>query len=302
MKVLVTGAKGRLGPYVVQELESAGHELVLMDRYWQSLDGPWPRVSGDITDFQTCLRATDDGVDAIQHLAAVAFPSDHPREQHHTFDGGLRFDATIRTNVIGTYNLLQAAIRRDIGVFVMTGSYCAMGSGYRISETLFPFQYLPVDEQHPCYVEDSYSFSKLATEELLASYARAYGMRTYAIRTASIYPPARRASHAAAGAPARGWDPFLWAWVGSEDLASAQRLLMERAPDTPDHGVFFCNADDTLALEPTRDLIERFRPELLPLATRMTGHVSLLSSRKLYEVVGWEPRTSWRDARSERES
>jgi UDP-glucose 4-epimerase len=297
MKVLVTGAKGRLGPYVVRELESAGHELVLMDQSWQSVGGPWPRVTGDITDFHACLRATDEGVDAIQHLAAVAFPSDHPREQHYTFDGGLRFDATIRTNVIGTYNLLQAAIRRGIGVFVMTGSYCAMGTGYRISKTPFPFQYLPVDEHHPCYVEDSYSFSKLATEELLASYTRAYAMRTYAVRTFSIFPPERRAHHAAVVAPAREWDPFLWAWVGSEDVASAQRLLMERASDAAEHGVFFCGAEDTLALEPTRDLFERFRPELLPLAEKITGHMSLVSSKKLRDAVGWERRTSWRDER-----
>jgi UDP-glucose 4-epimerase len=296
MRVLVTGVNGRLGRFVVAELESAGHELVLMDRTWAGEKYGWPAVHGDVACFEDCMQATEGHLDAIQHLAAIAFPSDHPGEQHNTDEAGLSFDDTMRTNVMGTYYLLQAALRRGIRTFVMTGSNCALGSGYRISDTPFPFQYLPVDEQHPSYVEDSYSFSKLATEELLASYTRAYGIRTYALRAFGIFPPERRAEHAQQVAPAREWDPFLWGWAGSEDVASAQRLLMERAADIEEHGVYFCGADDTMALEPTRELIQRFRPDLLPLAEKITGHMSFASSQKLCGAVGWRHRTSWREA------
>jgi len=296
VRVLVTGAGGKLGKFVVAELASAGHELVLTDRSWPEAASRWPRVTADITDFDDCLRAADGGFDAIQHLASIPFPTDHPGERPQADRLGLPFDETMRTNIMGTYYLLQAAVRRGIGIFVMTGSNCALGSGYRISDSPFPFQYLPVDEDHPSFVEDSYSFAKLATEELLASYTRAYGIRTYAVRPFGIYPPERRRSHARRAGPARGWDPFLWGWVGSEDVAHAQRLLMERASEVRAHDVFFCNADDTVALEPTRELIERFRPELLPLAERITGHMALASSRKLRETVGWEHRTSWRNA------
>ena len=55
-----------------------------------------------------------------------------------------------------------------------------------------PLQALPIDERHPSYQEDSYSYSKLAGELLLASYTRAYGIRTYVTRPAAIYTPARR--------------------------------------------------------------------------------------------------------------
>jgi nucleoside-diphosphate-sugar epimerase len=58
--------------------------------------------------------------------------------------------------------------------------------------------------------------------------------------------------------------------------------------------VYFCNGDDTTALEPTMELVERFRPDLLPVARGLEGHASLLSNRRLRETVGWEPRTSWR--------
>ncbi len=295
MKVLVTGASGRLGPFVVRELEGAGHELVLMSRTRPEAADRWPWVEGDIADFEDCMRATEGGVEAIQHLAAQPGPVDHPSMRARAEEQGIPFDQTMRSNIMGTYYLLQAAVARKIGVFVMTGSNCALGHGFRISGTPFPFEYLPVDEEHPCDVEDSYSYSKLAGEELLASFTRAYGMRTYALRSAGICNAERRAQMAANAKAAGGWSDWLWAWVGSEDVASAHRLLMERAEAIEPHGVYFCNGDDTTALEPTRELVERTRPDYLPLLREVEGHASLIANRRLRETVAWAPGTSWRE-------
>lgn len=297
MKVLVTGASGRLGPYVVSELESAGHEAVLMSRTRPAAADRWPWVQGDITDFEACLRATEGGIEAIQHVAANPWASDHPESRARYEERGVPVDDTMRTNIMGTYYLLQACLRRDIGVFVMTGSNCALGHGGRISGTSFPIKYLPIDEEHPSDVEDSYSYSKLAGEQLLASYTRAYGMRTYALRSAGICNAERRAEMARHASAVTTWSDWLWAWVGSEDVASAHRLLMERAHEIESHGVYFCNADDTTALEPTQELVERYRPDLVPVTRRLEGHESLLSNRKLKEAVGWQHKTSWRDLR-----
>ena len=296
MKVLVTGASGRLGRFVVPELEAAGHELVLTSRRRPDAAERWPWVQGDITSFDDCMKATAGGVEAIQHLAAQPGPSDHPKSREQNEKRGVPFDQTMRSNIMGTYYLLQAALARGIGIFVMTGSNCALGHGSRISSREFPFRYLPIDEEHPSDVEDSYSYSKLAGEELLASYTRAYGIRTYALRSAGITPPERRADMARNAGPATGWNPWLWCWVGSEDVASAHRLLMEKAQAIEPHGVYFCNGNDTTALEPTRELVERLKPELLPLLRDVEGHESLISNKKLRQALGWEHRTSWRDA------
>ena len=78
-------------------------------------------------------------------------------------------------------------------------------------------------------------------------------------------------------------------------MASAHRLLMEKAPDIAPHGVYFCNADDTSALEPTRELIERTRPDIAHLAGALEGHASIQSNQALKGAVGWEHRTSWRE-------
>jgi UDP-glucose 4-epimerase len=295
MKVLLTGSSGRLGPYVVADLEQAGHELTLFSRRAPSAEMshlPW--VEGDIRVYEDCLRAVQGGFDAIQHLAAQPWPTDHPQQRAMAEERGVAFDTTMQSNVMGLYYLLQAALRAEVGVFVMTGSNCALGHGYRISDGAFPFRYLPVDEEHPSAVEDSYSYSKLAGEMLLASYTSAYGMRTYAVRAAGICNEERRRGIAERAAPVTAWNPWMWAWVGSEDVASAQRLLMEKAHEIEPHGAFFCNGDDTTALEPSRELIERFNPDLLPLVGDLEGHASFLSNEKLRRTVGWEHRTSWR--------
>jgi nucleoside-diphosphate-sugar epimerase len=304
MKVLVTGVSGRLGPYIVRELEQAGHELVLTSRREPPPEVMhWPWIQGDVTAYEDCLRMVQGrGIEAIQHAAAQPWPVDHPGSRAQAEERGIPFDATMRSNIMGVYYLLQAALAEDIGIFVMTGSNCALGHGYRISERPFPFRYLPVDEEHPSDVEDSYSYSKLVGEELLASYTRAYGMRTYALRAAGICNEERRRAMAHNVKPVEAWNPWMWAWVGSEDVASAHRLLMEKAGEIEPHGVYFCNGNDTSVLEPSRELVERFKPELLPLvrdtsadlSAGLEGNASFLSNHKLRQVVGWEHRTSWR--------
>ena len=195
---------------------------------------------------------------------------------------------------VGTYYLLMAAVEAGVRTVVMTGSNCAFGHGYRISDRPFPFRYLPLDEEHPSDVEDSYSYSKLAGEELLASFTRAYGLRTYMTRPSGICPPERLQAMAANAKPVTGWSEWLYGYVPSEDLADLQRLILEGADDLPAHDVFIANGADTSLLEPPRDPIARFRPDLLPLAEGIEGHQALFSIDKARRMLGWEPQRGWR--------
>ena len=85
---------------------------------------------------------------------------------------GLAPDTTFRTNLLGLYNLLQAAVEADVHTVVMAGSNCALGHGFRISRTPFPHAFLPIDETHPTYPEDSYSFTKPVSYTHLDVYKR----------------------------------------------------------------------------------------------------------------------------------
>jgi hypothetical protein len=48
-------------------------------------------------------------------------------------------------------------------------------------------------------------------------------------------------------------------------------------------------------LEPSLEIVEKYRPDLLPVVRGLEGHATFLSNRKLREAVGWAPRTSWRE-------
>jgi len=115
MKVLVTGSSGRLGPYVVAELQRAGHEPTLFSRRQPAAALEYlPWVQGDIRSLDDCLRALDGGFDAVQHLAAQAWPTDHPQHRTMAEEQHLSLDTTMQCNVVGLYTLLQAALREEL--------------------------------------------------------------------------------------------------------------------------------------------------------------------------------------------
>ena len=292
MKVLVTGASGRLGDFVFHELLRRGHEPVLFSRSRPTTDyGDLEWIQGDLGNYDDCLKAVQD-VEAVQHLGARPNPTDHPALRQQSSQS---FDATFKTNMLGTYYLMQAVVEAKVGTVVMAGSNCALGHGFRISDSPFPLRYLPIDESHPTFVEDTYSYSKLAGEELLASYTRAFGVRTYVTRICGIFPPERRAELARTVKPVNSWQDYLWCYVASEDVATAHCQLMEASQELPPHDVYFLNADDTTALEVSRDLVETFRPDLLPVTGRLDNHQSLISAAKLKAAVGWYTSPSWRE-------
>src|SRR4249919_736076 len=135
MKVVVTGGSGLIGSYVVKELQSTGHQVLNFDTV-PSRDAKIETVLGDIGDLSQ-LEAALEGSDAVCHLAAI--PARKPRPLWHDI---------MRVNVMGTYNVLEAAARNYVGKVVMASSICAEGWYTSFPITNHP-EYLPVDEEHP---------------------------------------------------------------------------------------------------------------------------------------------------------
>ncbi|MYI95022.1 NAD-dependent epimerase/dehydratase family protein [Candidatus Poribacteria bacterium] len=93
MKVLITGASGKLGPYVIRELAEK-HTPILMSRRQPSEEfSKLPFIQGDLNNFEDCQRAVE-GVDAIQHLGAQPGPVDHAVFRAIAEEKGIPFDAT----------------------------------------------------------------------------------------------------------------------------------------------------------------------------------------------------------------
>jgi nucleoside-diphosphate-sugar epimerase len=116
MKILVTGSAGHLGEGLVRYFGQKGFDPVGLD----IKPTDFTRHVGSITDPE-CVDACVQGVDAIIHAATLHKPhvATHTRQ------------AFVNTNITGTLNLLEAAVRRKIGSFVYTSTTSTFGDALR---------------------------------------------------------------------------------------------------------------------------------------------------------------------------
>ncbi len=249
-RVLVTGAGGLLGRYVVEALrgrcEISGLDLV------PAAEGV-RHVIGSIEDPAAVARACA-GVDAVVHVAA----------RPNIWSG--QGDQIIQTNAVGTWNVLEQAERAGARRAIVTSSDSAIG--YTVFEgRMIPPDYLPVDSDHPLRPTDPYALSKLLCERMAESFARRGALETMALRPVYVLYPefeaevkARAADPegyrgpAAGGRQPAGGGP-MWHYVDPRDLARAYRLALEA--EAPDFAAYFISGRTTLAPEPTVERLER---------------------------------------------
>ncbi|MHA2219205.1 MAG: GDP-mannose 4,6-dehydratase [Candidatus Hodarchaeales archaeon] len=124
-------------------------------------------IEGDIRDFDTCNKCCE-GIDIIVHLAAntgVAPSVQNPR-------------ADMESNVIGIFNMLEAARINNIIKFIFASSGAPIGE-------VEP----PIHEEKAPKPVSPYGASKLAGEAYCSAYFRTFGIKTIALRFGNVYGP-----------------------------------------------------------------------------------------------------------------
>ena len=170
MKILVTGSSGHLGEGLVRHLGALGFDPVGID----IKPAGFTRHVGSITEpgfVDRCMH----GVDAVVHAATLH----KPHVATHSAQ------AFVDTNVSGTLNLLEAAVRHRIGAFVFTSTTSAFGDAMR------PAPGEPavwVDEALSSEPGNIYGVTKLAAEHLCRMYSRKRGLPCIVLRTSRFFP------------------------------------------------------------------------------------------------------------------
>ena len=101
-------------------------------------------IHGDIRDYDLMLKISK-RVDVIINLAAlIGIP--------YSYDAPKSY---IDTNIIGTYNILEAARENNVELIVNTSTSEVYGSA----------QYVPIDEKHPLNAQSPYAASKIAADQ-----------------------------------------------------------------------------------------------------------------------------------------
>ena len=161
--VLITGAAGDVGTHLSRELASK-YRLRLSDK--RPLKAPKGQrfVRADISKMADALRITK-GVDAIVHLGGYSVEGPWP--------------AILQANIIGCYNVFEAARRNGVKRIVFPTSNHAVGF-YRRDQTIDHRVYPRPDSR--------YGVSKVFGEALGSLYADKYGMEMFMIRIGNVNP------------------------------------------------------------------------------------------------------------------
>lgn len=181
-KILITGAGGFIGSHLTeicarQDLKVRAFVRYNAKNHWGWLEeSPILRkievVTGDVRDFDSVFKAVK-GCDTVFHLAAlIGIPYSY-----------LSPLAYIKTNVEGTYNVLEAA--KDLGAknVLVTSTSETYGTG----------QYVPIDENHPSVGQSPYAATKIAADQIALSYWRSFGLPVKVVRPFNAYGPRQSA-------------------------------------------------------------------------------------------------------------
>lgn len=267
--VLITGGAGMIGTALARELSGRFEVRVADLRASTEAD---ESVACDVREVGE-VRAAVAGAAAVCHLAGLDYGRAEAPEEY------------VAINVLGAWNVLQAAAEAGCRRVVLASSVCSYGL-LDAPEEWAPL-YLPVDERHPQRPYEPYSCSKALVEEAGRTWSRAAGLEVVALQPVHVVSPGTVEEYLrfAAGA-GRGW---LHTYVAAEDVASAFRLALER----PVRGYeqFLIGAEDSPFAEPTLEwYAERVGalPEVRPRdAFSRHPRAAVFSSARAEERLGW---------------
>lgn len=285
MHILVTGGSGLVGRHVVDYLATV-HRVSILDI--KEPASPHPFYWVDIMNLPALTKAFSHGFDAVVHLAGIPHPLNDPPQKVFT------------VNVVGTFNVLEAAARCGISKFVFVSSESVLGFAFQTRYTV-P-EYIPIDEDHPVAPQDPYGLSKLLGEQTCRSYSVRYsedsssGMKTICLRPAWIWVPEEREieMYRMLIHEYPKWSKNLWAYVHVEDFAAAVLAALE-TESLGGHEIFFITANENWTGKESRALLQEHYSTVRKLADDFGGHQSLISSAKAKAKLGYVPRHTWRE-------
>lgn len=280
MKVLVTGGSGRVGRFVIPELEKAGHEVAIFDSV-EPENGGHRFIKGDLRNSAEVEEATRN-TEAIVHLAAIPF---------YTGDN----QKIMAINVMGTFNVLEAAVKNDIKKVICASSLCAVG--FIFWKKPFTPDYFPIDEKHPCKPDDAYGLSKLIAEKLCYAYTRRYDISTICLRMATVYFEEELQGFLPNVGRPELFRDWIWNYVDPRDVAQAYRLALEKRDI--EHEVYNIGAPDVFSELDSLELVRRYYPEVKSILNENEFLTSkgkaLFDISKAEKELGYKPRFTWRE-------
>jgi nucleoside-diphosphate-sugar epimerase len=171
MRILVTGASGKAGKWVVRDLVDHGHDVVATDIAPALPDCPAPFLRADLTDYGQAVAVLD-GFEAVAHLANIPAPELFTPAH------------TLNTNNAMNSNVFLAAADRRLQRVVWASSETTLGLPFDE-----PPRYAPVDEEHFPVPTTTYALSKVVAETMAEQVSSWSGIPFAALRLSNVIDP-----------------------------------------------------------------------------------------------------------------
>ena len=291
MRVLFTGGSGKAGRHVVAYLAAHGHKVLNVDRVALRHPGV-ADLNADICDSGQMFNAMSTHMDGAELDAGAA-----PR-----FDAVVHFAAvpalmlqaeneTYRVNVMGTYNVLEAACKLGIPKVIIASSETTYGVCF--SNGIVDPKVLPLEEDYDIDPMDSYGMSKKVNEATARSFQRRFGTDIYALRIGNVIEPQEYKTRfpgffAEPGQRRR----ITFSYMDARDLGQIVDLALRK--DGLGFQVFNACNDTNSVCQSNQELLARFFPKV-PLSRPVGAQESLLSNRKVRQVLGFKEQHNWRN-------
>lgn len=289
MRVLFTGGSGKAGRHVVPYLAAAGHQVLNVDLVPLRHPGVADLVA-DITDSGQMFNALTAHIgmagmeagapvpfDAVVHFAAV--PSMHLKPEVETY----------RVNVMGTYNVIEAAVKLGIRKIIVASSETTYGVCFSNGEV--DPKVLPLDEDYDIDPMDSYGMSKKVNEVTARSFQRRSGADIYALRIGNVIEPDEYDRFPEFFADPGQRRRITFSYIDARDLGQIVDLCLKK--DGLGFQVFNAVNDTNSVCQTNEELLRRFFPKV-PLSRPVGPHESLLSNAKIRAVLGFRENHNWR--------
>lgn len=291
MRIFFTGGSGKAGRHVAPYLAELGHHVTNADLV--------PLEQPGVADLRVDL--TDAG-ETYSALAGLARFEELDLPEKPAYDAVVHFAAvprilltsdaaTYATNVLSTYNVLEAATRLGVRKIVFASSETTYGICFAQGERR-PL-YVPVDEDHPTVPEDAYAMSKVAGEVTARSFQARTGADVYGLRINNVIEPHEYAEMFSAFLA----DPSLrrrnlFGYIDARDLGQIVQCCLET--DGLGYEVFnVANADMSVAAT-TQEIQDRFYDEV-EVRREMGRDETFYAIDKARDLLGYAPLHSWRD-------
>tara|TARA_Y100000590_G_C15683620_1_gene1000753 strand:+ start:117 stop:1091 length:975 start_codon:yes stop_codon:yes gene_type:complete len=177
-KILITGATGFIGSHLTELALDKGYEVIAFDRYNPNYslghleNSKYKKdiqfIFGDIRDYDSVNKAMKK-CNVVFHLAAlIGIP--------YSYISPLAY---LKTNLEGTYNILESAKNLETNQVIITST----------SETYGTAKYVPIDEKHQLNGQSPYAASKIAADQLSISYWNSFKLPVKIIRPFNTFGP-----------------------------------------------------------------------------------------------------------------